>query len=170
MSSEAIFLRDGARLLRFTYEDMLRYHGGGSPGGVAHAFKVLERGLVLLGDDETLQRRQVEIETAFSGPGARDGFELVTRAVTEGHYTVSDTLRRGDLGPEREQFVFRLSHGAHTSTLTLRDGFVTPEFHELSLRRDRSPAAEREFDGLKAEMASRVMAASAEQVYDADAV
>jgi hypothetical protein len=35
-------------VIAFSYEDMLRYHGQGSPGGVAHAFKVLERALPLL--------------------------------------------------------------------------------------------------------------------------
>jgi hypothetical protein len=165
--SDGVVLRDGARLLRFTYEDMLRYHGGGSPGGVAHAFKVLERGLPLLGAAGTLQRRQIEIETAFGGPGARDGFELVTRAVTEGRYRVSEALRRGELGPERERFVFRLSDGTHSTTLTLREGFVTPGFLELSRQRDRSAAEEQHFAALKEEMASLVMSVSAEGVYDA---
>lgn len=36
------------RILGFTYDDLMRYHGPGFPGGVAHAFKVLERGLPLL--------------------------------------------------------------------------------------------------------------------------
>jgi hypothetical protein len=169
VSSEGIVLRDGARILRFTYEDMLRYHGGGSPGGVAHAFKVLERGLPRLGAAGTLQRRQIEIETAFGGPGARDGFELVTRAVTENRYRVSEALRRGELGPGRERFVFRLSDSTHSTTLTVREGFVTLEFLALSRQPDRSAVAERRFDALKADMASRVMAAPAEQVYDAEA-
>ena len=31
--------------MAFSFEDLMRYHGPGSPGGVAHAFKVLERAL-----------------------------------------------------------------------------------------------------------------------------
>jgi len=81
VSSEEIVLRDGARILRFSYADMLRYHGGGSPGGVAHAFKVLERALPLLDVAGTLQRRQIEIETAFGGPGARDGRTVTGSAI-----------------------------------------------------------------------------------------
>jgi hypothetical protein len=34
--------------LAYTFEDLMRYHGPGSPGGVAHAFKVMERVLPLL--------------------------------------------------------------------------------------------------------------------------
>jgi hypothetical protein len=57
---------------------MLAQHGGGSPGGVAHAFKVLERALPLLDTAGPPERREIVIETAFGGPGARDAFELVT--------------------------------------------------------------------------------------------
>lgn len=163
----AIVVRERSRLLRFCYEDMLRYHGGGSPGGVAHAFKVLERGLPLLDDGETVQRREIEIETAFPGPGARDGFELVTRAVTDQRYRVLETLARGELGRERARFVFRLYYRTHSTTLTLREGLVTPEFLELSRRRERSPPEELRFTALKEAMAARVMSCTAEQVYDA---
>src|ERR1700694_2844313 len=81
VGSEPIVVREGPRELSFAFEDMLRYHGGGSPGGVAHAFKVLERALPLLATDGPVERREIAIETAFGGPGARDGLELVTRAV-----------------------------------------------------------------------------------------
>jgi hypothetical protein len=36
--------------LRFSFEDVLRYHGGHSPGGAAIAYKVLERALPELAD------------------------------------------------------------------------------------------------------------------------
>jgi hypothetical protein len=42
---------DRGKLLAFSLEDMLKYHGPGSPGGVAQAFKLLERGVALLGAD-----------------------------------------------------------------------------------------------------------------------
>lgn len=73
---------DRGRSLRFSFEDVLKYHGPGSPGGAAHAFKVLERALPLLDPDRPCERREIVIDTAFGGPGARDAFELVTRAVT----------------------------------------------------------------------------------------
>ena len=52
----------------FTFEDMLRYHGPGSPGGVAHAYKVLERALPLLAPDAPAERREIVVRTAFGGP------------------------------------------------------------------------------------------------------
>ena len=86
-----VVLDRGTRL-EFGFDDLMRYHGPGSPGGVAHAYKVLERALPLLGEDPP-ERREVEVATAFGGPGARDGFELVLRAVTEGRYTVDPGAR-----------------------------------------------------------------------------
>ena len=47
MTGELVVVERGRRLA-FSFEDLLRYHGPGSPGGVAHAFKVLERALPLL--------------------------------------------------------------------------------------------------------------------------
>jgi hypothetical protein len=39
---------DRGRRLAFSFADLMRYHGPGSPGGVAHAFKVMERALAML--------------------------------------------------------------------------------------------------------------------------
>src|SRR3954447_26103816 len=81
-SSAQLVVVDDGRRLAFSFADLMRYHGPGSPGGVAHAFKVMERALPLLDPAGPVERREVLVETAFGGPGARDAFELVTRAVT----------------------------------------------------------------------------------------
>src|SRR3954452_12425171 len=60
--------------IAFSFEDVLRYHGGHSPGGAAIAYKVLERALPEL---TPCERREIAVRTAFGGPGARDAFELV---------------------------------------------------------------------------------------------
>src|SRR5690349_16894157 len=119
-----IVVHDVQGELAFSYDDLLKHHGGNSPAGVAHAYKVLERGLPLLEQSGRVERRAIYIETAFGGPGARDGFELVTRAVTDGRYTVDSSLTRPELGPARERFVFRLRHRERAVMLTLREGFV----------------------------------------------
>jgi hypothetical protein len=152
-------LDHGARL-EFGFDDLMRYHGPGSPGGVAHAYKVLELALPLLGAPP--ERREIHVATAFGGPGARDGFELVLRAVTEERYTVDPGLARPERGWTRERFVFRLASPARTVTLGVRDGFVTEEF--LRLARSESPGPR--LDVLKREMAERVMAADAAAVYE----
>ena len=153
------------RPITFSFDDMLRYHGGGSPGGVAHAFKVLERALPLLNPDGVCERREIVVETAFGGPGARDAFELVTRAVTGGRYRIDESLARPERGRTLERFVFRLSYRDRSVTLELRDGFVTEEFIDLARTDERTPEQEQRLDTLKQEMADRVMATPADAVY-----
>ena len=90
--ADTIEVVDRGERIRFSVADVMKYHGPGSPGGVAHAFKVLERALPLLDPDGPCERRQIVVETAFGGPGARDAFEMVTRAVTDDRYRVDPAL------------------------------------------------------------------------------
>jgi hypothetical protein len=99
----------GARI-SFSFADVLRYHGPGSPGGAAHAFKVLARALPLLDPHGPCERREIVVETAFGGPGARDAFEMVTRAVTGDRFRVDPGLARPERGRALEAFVFRLAY------------------------------------------------------------
>ncbi len=170
MAPDRLVVVENDRELSFSFEDMLSYHGGGSPGGVAHAFKVLQRALPILETDGGVERRAIIIETAFGGPGARDGFELVTRAVTGERYTVDPSLARPERGRARERFVFSLRHRARSATLTLREGFVTDEFITLTRQEQRSAAEERTLTVMKADMAACVMSAAAPEVYDLDSL
>lgn len=165
--SELVVLEGGKRLT-FAFADCLRYHGFGFPGGVAHGFKVLERALPLLGDGAPVERRQIRVETAFPGPGARDAIELVTRAVTDGRYVVDAAFAGPDI-PESPagRYFFRLILGARAVELVIRPGFVVPEFISLGRKRDRSADEEARLTVLKQEMADRLMAAPAAEVYDA---
>ncbi len=150
--------------LSFSFDDLMRYHGPGSPGGVAHAFKVMERAFPLLG--QRLQRREITVRTAFGGPGARDAFELVTRAVSGDRYTVDASLALPELGRARERFVFWLGHRGAEVTLAVREGYVTGEFIDLARTDGRSADQEAQLDRLKREMADLVMAHPAAEVYD----
>jgi hypothetical protein len=145
---------------------MMRYHGPHSPAGVAMAFKVMQRAFAALSPDGPPERRSITVRTAFRGPGARDGFEAVTRAVSDGRYVVDRSLVRPDLGRLREDFVFVVTVGERTATLLLRDGFVTDEFVDLARTENRIEAQEQRLDALKAQLAQRVMATPAADVYD----
>jgi hypothetical protein len=161
-----IEVRELGRTIAFSFEDLMKYHGPGSPGGVAQAFKVLERAFAALAPDGPPIRREITIRTSFGGPGARDGFEAVTRAVTGDRFTSDPSLARPELGRERERFVFVVGYRDRAVTLVLRDGWVTPEFIDLARMDERDAAQEARLDELKAEMAQRVMAADATDVYD----
>jgi hypothetical protein len=164
--AETIQVQERGQTLEFSFDDMLRYTGPHSPAGVANAFKVMQRAFALLSPDEPPQRRSVVVRTAFQGPGARDGFEAVTRAVTDGRYTVDLSLARTDRGRLLQSFVFDIGLGNRSATLLLRPGFVTDEFIDLAGQSDRGDTDETRLDELKADLARRVLAAPAEAVYD----
>ena len=157
-------LTERGRTIAFSFGDVLKYHGGGSPGGAAIAFKALERALPLLGAGHPPERREIVIDTPFGGPGARDAFECVTRAVSDDRYHIDPALERPELGRARERFVFRLTYRHNTTTLTIKDGFVTDEFVDLARTDPRDAAQEERMDALKLELAERVL--SSDEVFE----
>ncbi|MFN2612191.1 MAG: hypothetical protein ABR536_02345 [Solirubrobacterales bacterium] len=167
-TGNAIEVLDQGRRVAFTFEDMVRYHGRGSPGGVAHAFKVLERAVPLLEPGGPPERRGIIIRTPFGGPGARDGFELVTRAVSEDRYRVDPELARPERGRALERFVFVLSYLDSSVTLVLREGYVSDEFISLARKEQPGPEDDRRLALLKDQMADLVMSKPPEEVYDAE--
>ena len=164
--STMIQVTDQGSVLAYRFEDLMRYHGPGSPGGVAHAFKVMERVLPLLDPDAPAERREIWVQTAFAGPGARDGFEMVTRAVTESRYVVDDALVRPDCGPTRERFVFQLRYRGRSVLAVLREGYVSEEFIALARKQERNATEESRLTALKQQMADRLLATPAADVYD----
>jgi len=157
---------DASTRLQFSFEDMLRYSGPGSPAGVAVAYQAMRLAFPLLGPDGPLERRAIGIETAFRGPGARDAFELVTRGLTEGRYLVTATLERPERGTTLEQFVFRFRYRDDAVTLLVRPGMVSDEFIGLARTDDRTPEDERRFTELKAAHADAVLAAAPGEVFE----
>jgi hypothetical protein len=164
--SQTIVVLDQGEPLAFSFDDLMKYHGPGSPGGVAHAFKVLERALPLLDPGGVPERREIMVRTAFGGPGARDAFELVTRAVTGDRYVLDPALERSERGRTLERFVFRLGYRGRSLTLAVREGYVTDEFIDLARREGRTAEEEARLTVLKREMADRVMSRAAMDVYD----
>ncbi|HZS20028.1 MAG: hypothetical protein JO296_19190 [Pseudonocardiales bacterium] len=165
---DAVRVEDQGEMLAYTFEDLMRYHGPGSPGGVAHGLKVMQRTLPLLEPDGLPQRREIEVQTAFAGPGARDAFEMATRAVTEGRYVVDDALARPELGATRERFIFQLNYRARTVTVVLREGYVGEEFIALARMPQRTEPQENRLTVLKWDMAQLLLATPAAEVYDVD--
>jgi hypothetical protein len=160
---------DRGTRLAFSFADVLRYHGPGSPGGAAIGFTAMACALPLLAPDGSPERREIFIQTAFGGPGARDAFELVTRAVTGDRFRVDSALVRPERGRLLERFVFRLTVGSRAVTLLLRKGFVSAEFLDLARAETRDAAQHLRLTLLKQQLADRVMACPAGEVYDVNA-
>lgn len=169
-AAPTIEVLDDGELVRIGFGDLVKYHGRSSVGGLAHGFKVMERGLPLLDGGQPPERREVHVETEFDGPGSRDAFEMVTRAVTGGRYRATAELAGPDHpAPEAPEgrFFFRLRYRGNTVDLTLRDGHVSSEFIDLVRRGPGTPAEESHLARLKQDMADRLMQLPAEDVYDA---
>lgn len=133
-------LLDHGEPIAISFADMLKYHGRGFPGGVAHGFKVMQRAFALICADARPERYDIAIATAFPGPGARDAFEMVTRAVTGGRYEVDLELAGADvIASPRGRYFFRLSYRGTSVELTLRPGLVRDEFVELARRGASTP-------------------------------
>jgi hypothetical protein len=164
--TDTLDVLDRGRPLSFSFDDLMKYHGPGSPGGVAQAFKVLERGLALLDPDGPCERREIHVRTAFGGPGARDAIELVTRAVTGDRYVVDEALARPERGRTIERFVFELTYRERSATLIVREGMVPDEFIELARKDGKSHDEQARLEQLKLEMVDRLMGLPADEVYD----
>lgn len=158
---------DRGRPHGFTFDDILKYHGPLAPGGVAHAYKVMERAFPALNSGMPLERRDIRIETSFAGPGARDAFEMVTRAVTGERYRVDPDVGTAFASEGyRQRYVFRLSYGDRVATAILRSGHVRDEFLALGAKKDRSKDEEIHLAWLKEEMTERLMKLDSIAVYD----
>ena len=129
---ETILVQELGQLLEFSYTDMLCYAGPYSPAGVASAFKVMQRAFAALSAQPAAATAIDRYSHRVRGTGARDGFEAVTRAVTDGRYTIDPGLVRPDRGRILQGFVFQVTINGRTATLLMRPGFVTDEFFELT--------------------------------------
>jgi hypothetical protein len=165
MTDTITVLEDG-RELNFGFADLMRYHGFGFPGGVAHGFKVMQRAFAMLSPDSPPERREIEIRTAFRGPGARDAFEMVTRAVTGDRFVVDDALARPDRGETLMRYVFVFAYRSATVGLQIREGIVRDEFIALGRKPNRTTEEERRLTVLKQDMADRMLALPPADAYE----
>jgi hypothetical protein len=163
-----ITVLDAGRSFSFGFDAMMAYHGPSAPGGVAHAIKLMELAFPRLSPDAPPERREITIDTSFTGQGVRDTFELVTRAVTGDRYDVRPEHGASfeDAG-YRQRFVFHIGYRGKTVTLLLREGIVRDAFLELVGKGDaRSKDDDMQLAWLKEEMTERVMKLHASAVYE----
>jgi hypothetical protein len=163
---DEITVAEDGRTLRFQYDDLLRFHGGGFPGGVVHGLKAMQAAFPLLSSDPP-ERREIEIVTAFPGPGGRDALEAVTRALTDGRLKVDRTIGgRNVIDEPPGPYVWRFAYRGRTVVATVRPGHVREEFVRLGAKTDRSEAEIARHEDLKREMARRILPLSADEVYE----
>jgi hypothetical protein len=166
MSGKIEVVDRGARLT-YSFEDILKYHGPGSPGGAGHAFKVLSAPFrcSIRTFLASAARSSWRPPSEGLAPATRSRWSRAPSPAKRIH--VDAALARPERGRALERFVFRLGYRDRRSTLALREAFVTDEFIDLARSELRNAEQERRRDVLKREMAERVMARPACEVYDA---
>lgn len=151
-----------------SFAELLKYHGPGFPGGVAHGLKVMQRAFPLLDEGRPVERREIRIDTAFPGPGGRDAFEFVTRGLTDGRYVVDRSLGWDGIEESpKGRYYFRFTYRGTVVEVTIRPGHVRPEFLELARKENRTADDEVRLAALKREMGDRLVPLPPEDVYDA---
>nr|WP_299503022.1 hypothetical protein [uncultured Rhizobium sp.] len=167
---ETITVRENGKDLTFSFNDINAYHGGGFPGGVVHGLKAMQAAFPLL-SDAPLERREISVLTAFSGPGGRDALEMVTRAMTDGRLVVDKSIGgREVINDHPGPYVFRFTYRGKTVEAVIKPGHVREEFVTLGAKKDKTPEEIARHEALKAEMASRLRPVAAEQIYSASIV
>lgn len=159
---------DQGDTISITFDDLLKYHGRSSIAGVAHAFKAMERAFPLLSPGAPPERQDITVESGFPGGGARDAFEMVTRAVTGDRYRLASEPAGVD-APEAPggHFFFRLGYRGTVVELVARAGLVPAEFVDVACRENPTPAEAVRSQQLKEEMAERLLGLPADEAYDA---
>jgi hypothetical protein len=154
--------------IAISFEDLLKYHGRSSIAGVAHAFKAMERAFPLLSPAEPPERCHITVESGFPGGGAKDAFEMVTRAVTGDRYRLASAPPAA-AAPEAPggHFFFRLGYRGRLVELVARAGVVPEEFVDVACKEAPTPAEAARAQQLKEEVAERLLSLPADEVYDA---
>jgi len=160
---------DQGESIAISFDDLVKYHGRSSIAGVAHAFKAMERAFPLLSPGEPPERYDITVESGFPGGGARDAFEMVTRAVTGDRYGLT-SKPAGTEAPEAPggHFFFRIGYRGKVVDLVARAGLVPDEFLHVACMESPTPSEALRAQQLKEEMAERLLSLPANEVYDAD--
>ena len=155
--------------ISISFDDLVKYHGRSSIAGVAHAFKAMERAFPLLSPGEPPERYDITVESGFPGGGARDAFEMVTRAVTGDRYGLASEPAPAE-APEAPggHFFFRLGYRGRMVELIARPDLVPQEFVQFACKDAPTPAEAARAQQLKEDMAERLLSLPADEVYDAD--
>ncbi len=85
---DCIFLREPEGTVSFCRDDLYRYSGPRSMIASALVFRIMKEAIHDLSPSDIPERKAFMILSGHAGPGVRDGFELLTRAFTEGRYRV----------------------------------------------------------------------------------
>jgi formylmethanofuran dehydrogenase subunit E len=164
-----IYIRDNKELLHIGFQDIKKYHGNLALMAVAVGFRSLQAGFQELFGSGAPDRKEISIVSGHGGPGFRDAFEFVTRAVTRGVYKVDVDYPAAQYDPHRPQsyaFVISTEDGKAVE-VSLKDGFLPMEFYDyLKKGREKTMTEQdtEQFTKLKQELSERALLLSQDEL------
>jgi hypothetical protein len=169
-TSDRIAIKDQDDTIEIGFADIEKYHGQGSIGGAAIAFKALQAAFAALFPDRLPRREELAVTSGHPGPGIRDAVEMVTRTVTRGTYTVETTLPKARWNPYRDQsFTFLIATAdGRRAEAALKEGIVPVRFFALwdAVLQGKASAEEQwELDALKRGLAEQLLARPASELF-----
>lgn len=134
------------------------YHGQSALAMAAIVFQAQRAAIALLSPEAIPARGDISIVSGHPGPGVRDAFEVVTRAVSRGAYAVDRARPEARFVAGQDiSYSFRMTIGARTAEIALLDGVLPERFFELVFAKSRTPVQERELSALKRSIAEEVL-------------
>ncbi len=135
MNNEIIQIYDGEKLLSFTYEDMLKKHGGEMPGGVALIYKMM---LWIFNDvaKEIPRRGNVHFYSGLgeNGKGIIDGACFVL-GLEKSELNFDKDFCQNKIAPEAPgggKYYFEIGFNSKNFEIAVKDNVVPKEFFDFS--------------------------------------
>lgn len=164
-----IRIRDRKEIIEIHFSDVRKYHGSMALMAIGVGFRVLQAAFAELYGEEVPNREDISILSGHAGPGFRDVFEFVTRAVTRGAYQVDTSYPQGQYDPYRAQSYSYVitDHQGSKVEVTLKEDFLPLKFYDyLKKGRDgnMSEAELEDNEQLKVELCERALALPQEEL------
>ncbi len=135
------------------------YHGQSALAMAAIVFQAMRAAFTLLSPDKPPARRDISIVSGHPGPGVRDSFEAVTRAVTRGAYTVDRSRPEARFVPGHDiSYSFRITIADKVAEIALLPDVLPERFFALVFAKSRTTEQDRELSELKRSIAKDVLA------------
>lgn len=151
-------------IIPITFEAVEAYHGHQALAMLAITYQGLRGALALLAD-HPLSRANLTVVSGHPGPGVRDAFEFVTRAVTRGVYTVDLSLPEARYCNKKDKsYSFFLCGNNKKVQAILKPGILPARFFALLGSADQ--ADQKEHQQLRREIANRVIQLQPDEIFD----
>lgn len=149
------------------FSSVAAFHGQAALAMLAITFQGVRLALHALLPDRAARRDEISVVSGHPGPGVRDAFEFVTRAVTRGAYCVDVSLPDARFVSARNiSYSFRISIADRTARLALRPDVLPPHFFALNFESWRTPEDDAALSRLKRAIATRVLATAPAHLFE----